>query len=340
MMLRAALLFLTLMVGVWPSLCLAAPKTISVDQYRTLLQTAAKQLKQMETQGPRLPAPVLKALAIPYTVQRADGATQTVLSSTPGLASGNYYRSASRQTVQEAHTAVLTQLSALDAWDRSQYAPADAQAIVAQLEGSGQIRTGPTWVEQSWANFYKAFADAFKRFLNWFGDLFPSGSPGEMPEINPSWIRAVFFISVVALLAAIAYLIWQIIGNRRSNQPQGAFAFSPEDAELLALPPNELRARATRFASEGNYREALRHLYIAMLLNLDEREVWRYDARRTNWEHIAALEKNTTHNLLVTPLADITRRFDRVRYGNADCTQHDWNAFERDVNNLEAKTAS
>jgi len=339
-MLRAALLFLTLMVGLWPSLCMAAPQIISVDQYRALLQSTAKQLKQMETQGPRLPAPVLKTLATPYTVRRADGVSQTVLNSTPGLGSGRYSGRVTRQTVQETHTAVLTQLSALDAWDASQYTPADAQAIVAQLEGSGQIRTGPTWIEQAWANFYKALNDAFKRFLKWFGDLFPSGSPGEMPEIDPSWIRVVFYISVIALLAAIAYLIWQIIGNRRSKQPQGAFAFSPEDAELLALPPNELRARAARFAADGNYREALRHLYIALLLNLDEREVWHYDARRTNWEHINALKKNPTHNFLVTPLADITHRFDRVRYGNADCTQQDWTVFERDVDSVEAKTAS
>lgn len=340
MTLRAALLFFTLMVGLLPSLCLAAPQTISVGQYRALLQSAAQQLKQMETQAPRHPAPVLKTLATPYTVRRADGATQTVHSSTPGMAGGRLTQSATRQTVQEAHTAVLTRLKALDAWERSRYVPADAQAIVTQLEGSGQIRTGPTWIEQSWANFYKAITEAFKRFLEWFSDLFPSGGPSNIPEIDPTWIRIVFFISVIALLAAIGYLIWQIIGNRRKNQPQGAFAFSPEDAELLALPPDELRTRASRFAAEGNFREALRHLYIALLLNLDEREVWRYDARRTNWEHITALEKSATHHILVAPLADITHRFDRVRYGNADCTQQDWSVFERDVNRVEAQTKS
>lgn len=322
-----------------PHLSIAAPQTLTVAQYRALLQTATTKLEQMENRAPRHAAPVLKPLAAEYIVRRADGTTQKISGRALGLPSSSQARPNSRQAVQEARAAIQTQLKELEAWEKSQYTPADAQAIIKQLEGSGQIQTGPSWIEQAWADFYKAITGLFKRFLEWLGGLFPSGGePSELPEIDPIWIRIVFFITVAALLAAIAYLVWQIIGNRR-NKPQGAFAFSPEDAELLELPPDELRQRATRFASEGNFREALRHLYIALLLNLDARGVWRYDARRTNWEHIHALEKSAAHNALVAPLADITHRFDRVRYGNADCTHEDWNTFERDVTQVEAATS-
>lgn len=338
---RAAWLLLTMLVGLLlshPSI--AAPKTLTVAQYRALLQTAATKLERMENRAPRRTAPVLKPLAAEYIVRRSDGTTQKISGIALGLPSSSQNRPNSRQAVQETRAAIQMQLKELNAWEQSQYTPADAQAIIKQLEGSGQIQTGPSWIEQAWADFYKAITGLFKRFVEWLGGLFPSGGgPNELPEVDPVWIRVVFFITVAALLAAIAYLVWQVIGNRRRNRPQGAFAFSPEDAELLALPPDELRLRATRFASEGNFREALRHLYIALLLNLDARGVWRYDARRTNWEHIHALEKNAAHNALVTPLADITHRFDRVRYGNADCTREDWDAFERDVTKVEAATS-
>ena len=111
----------------------------------------------------------------------------------------------------------------------------------------------------------------------------------------------------------------------------------------VARSRNSSGGRASSSASSGEKAKApwgrLRRLYIALLLNLDARGVWRYDARRTNWEHIHALEKNTAHHALVAPLADITHRFDRVRYGNADCNRDDWDAFERDVTKVEAATS-
>lgn len=336
---HAALLFLATLLGLLPHACIAAPQAISAAAYRARLQSAATQLERMEIHSPRRLAPVLKPLAVEYRVRRADGATQTASGIGFYDSSGDRPRLATRQTVQKARAAVLARLQALDAWERSTYLPADAQTIIGQLEGSGQIRTGPTWLEQAWADFYKTVTELFKRFVDWFGGLFPSGGPGNLPQVDPAWIRILFFATVVALLAAIAFLIWQAIGGRRKRKQQGAFAFSPEDAELLSLPPDELRARAARFAAEGNYREALRHLYIALLLNLDEKNVWRYDARRTNWEHIAALKKNPAWLQVIDPLSDITHRFDRVRYGNADCTQHDWNDFERDVQTVEATTS-
>jgi hypothetical protein len=108
-----------------------------------------------------------------------------------------------------------------------------------------------------------------------------------------------------------------------------------EDAELLLLPPEELRQRAEGFAANGDYRQALRHLYLSLLLQLDSRGVWRYDTRRTNWEHIRALRRSPQSAALIEPLSDITRRFDRVRYGDAACDAGEWNRFATDVDQVE-----
>ncbi|HEX8832823.1 MAG TPA: DUF4129 domain-containing protein, partial [Abditibacteriaceae bacterium] len=58
---------------------------------------------------------------------------------------------------------------------------------------------------------------------------------------------------------------------------------------------------------------------------------------RTNWEHLGALRGAATTAPLVAPLAELTRRFDRVRYGNARCSQADWQIFESDVSAVEQK---
>ena len=36
-----------------------------------------------------------------------------------------------------------------------------------------------------------------------------------------------------------------------------------------------------------------------------------------------------------TPLGELTRRFDRVRYGGAACESRDWHVFESDSTSLE-----
>lgn len=321
---------------------LAADKPIAVETYRAQLQKAETQLQKMEARPPRKIAPILNALAKDQIIRRRDGQTQT--------ASGDEFRRLSKQVTAEVthdqtrrlRARISARKTALDAWSRSTYAPAEAQSIIKQLEGSGQIRTGPSWIEQSWSNFYKWIKQSFQSLLKWLGGLFPSGQGGKLPTIDPNWIRAIFTLTVLALLAAIGFLVWRAVGGKigKKRNKQGAFAFSPEDAELLSLPPDELRERALRFAGEGNFREALRHLYIALLLNLDARGVWRYDTRRTNWEHIAALRDDALRSTLVAPLADITHRFDRVRYGNAACGPGDWTQFERDVTALEASTSA
>jgi hypothetical protein len=349
---RVALLFLLLGFTFLPAFA-APPKTISVATYRAQLQTADAQLQKLEARAPRNIAPILQSLAKDQIIRRADGQTQTIGSAqwqrlpnelSPSAAGGVAAPQApaaphkiSRDDVRRVREIIALRLHALDDWAGSTYTPADAQTIIRQLENSGQIRTGPTWLEQVWMNFRKWTAQTLQKIFKWIGGWFPSVSPGKMPAFDPGVVRLIFTLTVVALLAAVALLIWRAIGGKigRKRQKQGAFAFSPEDAELLSLPPDELRERARKFAEDGNFREALRHLYIALLLGFDARGVWRYDARRTNWEHIAALKSDAAKSDLVAPLSDITRRFDRVRYGNAACAQSDWHRFESDVNALE-----
>ena len=104
-----------------------------------------------------------------------------------------------------------------------------------------------------------------------------------------------------------------------------------EDQALLRLPPDELLDRAQAFASQNNFREALRHRYLSLLLLLDARGVWRYDRRRTNWEHIARLKSSNAAQSGVQSLSDLTLRFDRVRYGNESCDQNAWLQFDQDA---------
>jgi hypothetical protein len=319
----------------------AKTPTVSVQAYRAQLQDAISQLRQIETTPQRRLAPVLKTLAKTQYVKRADGQTQIARDDEWTRRIQNSKTSATRSEVKEVREAVELRLRALDAWSASTYTPEDAQSIIQQLEGSGQIRTGPTRFQQWVANFNKWLSTTWRKFTSWVASLFPTATPGKMPNIDVRWVRAFFALTVFALLALLAYLVWRAIGGRmgRGGAQRGVLA-EGEDAELLLLPPDVLRERARKYAGEGNYREALRHLYVSLLLTLDARGVWRYDARRTNWEHIRDLRRDQTRAGLISPLSEVTRVFDRVRYGNAEFDSNDWTRFESEVTKVETQTAT
>lgn len=335
------------------------PVVVTVEQYRKDLEKAVSALEKMKRTPPRDLTPILKSLNKTVQVKRRDGQIQTATGDqwgrrlnpapaggmpvfpTPATSPSPSTKTATIDEVDDLKQTVKVRIEALDAWDRSSYSPADAQAVIRQLEGSGQIRTGPTALQQMVADVSKWFKTQFQNFFAWISSLFPSNpNVGKLPHIDPIWIQVLFYAAVFALLALLAYLAWKALGGRmgRRGVKRGVFA-EGEDAELLLLPPDELRLRASQFALEGNFREALRHLYIALLLGLDARGVWRYDARRTNWEHIAALRGDEARSGLVQPLSSITRTFDRVRYGDAPFDANDWNRFESEVKGVEAQNS-
>lgn len=329
-----------------------APTTITAQKYRDQLDKQIGELKKMENATARPLAPWLQNRAKDYIVTREDGATQKASGGEWDRRAIETTGNARKDQVRSMRESLEQRRAALDDWTRRDpngryFAGADAQTRIQQLENNGTIRTGPTAAQVWWDGVKKGFFKAIENFFGWLSRSLPSAPSGSVPSIDPIWIKGLFYLILIALVGVIGYLLirpltlyfslnwerWRF-GWRRPNARRN-IEFTGEDAELLQMPPDELLERARAFAAQGNFREALRHLYIRLLLQLDARGVWRYDTRRTNWEHVAALQQNPTHQSLARPLGDLTRRFDRVRYGDAPCSDSEWQRFESDVTAVE-----
>ena len=350
----------------------ATPTTVFVAQYRAQRVSAQRALAALAARtggGARDATSILKSLDKAQLVRRADGQTQradgarwdALIAGAPNSSDENFDISAlNRAEIKRLQRDLQLEIAEVDAWNTrikgAYYAPVDAGTIVKSLEQSGQIRTGPTWLQAQTEAVKQWFLDKFWNLLSWLGSLFVRNAPtGATPDLG--WLNFVFWLVIAGLVAFLLLAAYRAFagnirwGGRRKRgddaQMQG------DDAELLLLPPDELVQRAARFAAQDNFREALRHRYIALLLRLDSCGVWRYDTRRTNWEHIAALragraaeraeqriEVGARNAQIVAPLSDLTRRFDRVRYGDAPCDDGDWRAFERDAQTLETSAGA
>lgn len=319
--------------------------TISAEQLAAELRAQIDKLDAWQKSGaPTLPQ--LRGL-FPTTderrIKRADGTTQT----SSGAQWDRFfdkieYSNSAQKRVKKSEIQSLRQMLAqrllgLQRWMKGDaYQPTAAQSIVSTLSDEGAIQTGPTTLQLWWQSVKDAIGNFFN---NLFKRTTAAATPSKPLNINPNWANWLFASCVLCLLGAIGWYLWKTLGGKWVRGARREVRFVGEDAELLQLPPEELLSRAAQLARQGDYAAALRHRYIGVLVTLDERGVWRYDTRRTNWEHIAALKKKSQWNSLANPLSELTRRFDRVRYGNAPCAQNDWTRFDGDSTNLETIAA-
>jgi hypothetical protein len=85
-------------------------------------------------------------------------------------------------------------------------------------------------------------------------------------------------------------------------------------------------ARAHGLAQAGQARLALHHHYRAVLLRLDERDRLHLDSTLTNRELLPRL---TAPPEVAGPFAELVVRFDRLWYGQHDCSPEEYAAFAR-----------
>jgi hypothetical protein len=102
------------------------------------------------------------------------------------------------------------------------------------------------------------------------------------------------------------------------------------DADLTVATPGrspraaEELARARGLAQAGRARQALHHHYRAVLLRLDERDHLLLDSALTNRELLPRLADRPE---LAAPFGELVVRFDRLWYGQADCSPEEYAAF-------------
>ena len=115
-----------------------------------------------------------------------------------------------------------------------------------------------------------------------------------------------FGTTVVLLFLAVRQFSWKKSLTRKAQ------ALLSDDEPERSL--DEWLALSQKLESEGRYREAVRCLYVACLLKLDQHGVARFERSQTNWEHLVRIERSSSlpSGLDLRPA---TREFDRIWYG-------------------------
>ena len=123
-------------------------------------------------------------------------------------------------------------------------------------------------------------------------------------------VYLVYIILGGALLAFIGYALSRYSWSKRLERRAKALLDDDEPERTL----DEWLELANKLEKEGKYREAVRCLYLACLLKIDEARIARFERSQTNWEHLARIETspNLPHGF---EFRQATKAFDEIWYG-------------------------
>ena len=143
--------------------------------------------------------------------------------------------------------------------------------------------------------------------------------------------RVPLIITAVLVFLLSLFFITRGLSRNLVREAQLATEGS-EDDEILTS--KGAFKRAENLSTQGDYRNAIRYLYLSSLLVLDEKGVMRYDRSRTNREYLRSVSFRPE---LAKPLRDVIEVFDRVWYGFEAIDENTYKSYVEHVEELREK---
>ncbi len=140
-----------------------------------------------------------------------------------------------------------------------------------------------------------------------------------------------FIIVVLVIVGVVIGIIaYQIAKGRSAGTPTAPRASGFRDRltleDALKRTPEQWKALAREYFESGDYTQALRALYLSLLVVLHRRRLISYDSTKTNWEYVWEVSPAREEH---KPFQVLTSAFDYKWYGRKECTRNEYMGLER-----------
>jgi hypothetical protein len=205
-------------------------------------------------------------------------------------------------------------------------APTDADNKVYTKGKMESILSRPEYAPQ--ASGPNALSRLVQDFLQWLEKLFPK--PIRARSGSSRWPGLLAQAAVVIVAGLVVFYVGRILVRRfggkprqRTRKKRGALIIlgeqlKPEDTAT------DLLSEAEALARQGDLRAAIRKGYIALLVELGDRNLITLAQHKTNRDYLNAVKSIP---LLHTTMRGLTDAFERHWYGFAEATENDWRNF-------------
>jgi len=265
-----------------------------LDEYWQLLQETHALLTNLE----HLPAEVGRAECLAMADRWARISEILLPDGTPVPVNHSYLVSRLRNPPSDPaqlDELLSTLLAARDSWPQSGRTAEDLTVLAGVL-----ARPEFEWPSEEPSPLAEWFQNLWDEFMR----LLPDDGDGGTAAL----LRYVLLGLGTAVLAAVLLYI----ARRLSTSLVAETAVDADEAGELNLTATEALDRAQSLSTGGDYRTAVRYLYLAALLRLEERGLLRYDRSLTNREYLRSVRHIPQLAAILGPVVDL---FERVWYG-------------------------
>lgn len=190
---------------------------------------------------------------------------------------------------------------------------------------------------QTRRNWWQSFWDWLQKHL--FKPPDPKVQPPNWTPPDLSGLRVPFLVLLgVVVLVVLALIVRWVVerpirGEARKAVVAGAAPPLEASATENALDHtvDEWELFAQQWLSRGDLRQAVRALYLATLVHLHRERRIDYNRAFTNWVYVRQFRGEAEQK---GTLQQLTRTFDEVWYGERECLEEQYRAFERGVRDL------
>lgn len=191
----------------------------------------------------------------------------------------------------------------------------------------GMIQAFFDWLNPHLTAFFKGFARWVDTIADWLRKLFPplsgDGSMDTGPSGRTGSLRIVLYaLSALSILALIIFLV-RMVRNRQKKMSGPVTTDAPVTVDLNDdtvsaddLPPDSWCSLADTLMDQGDFRLALRALYLGTLARLSEQQaifLARYKSNRDYLDELSRRGHDTRDR--IDDFADSVTRFEGVWYG-------------------------
>jgi hypothetical protein len=213
---------------------------------------------------------------------------------------------------------LTTLLAARDAGEPARLGGAEMTKLADILEREefqwAEEDSRPSWLEQLW-----------RRFQAWLRRLLPDDGPLAEGDSFLSYLLTA--LGTLILVLTLGYIVRSLAINFVSET---AIAGDGADGREFLTAVSALK-QAQTLSEAGDYRAAVRYLYLSALLSLEERGLLRYNRSLTNREYLRSVAHLPG---LAIVLRDVVDVFDRVWYGYQPLDQVTYQQYEARVAEL------
>ncbi|MFY1831114.1 DUF4129 domain-containing protein [Myxococcus fulvus] len=173
--------------------------------------------------------------------------------------------------------------------------------------------------------------DWWRRFTTWLGEFLkklfkreeaPPTRNFTPPVVSGGAVANTLVVVIAGLtVAVLVYVLWSALKKNVRRKAGEGLEVSTLDASTLAgdaghalsRPPEGWAQLADELAAKGEYREAVRSLYLALLSRLHRDGAILYDVTLSNWDYLSQFKGRLEWK---PRFRELTLRFDFAWYGN------------------------